>query len=117
MRIWDALQQWLCTPSDPSLMNARWQHLIILDPRMRLHTLSFVRTAAYSSHHLSYCLSQRKAEAGPSRAWNSLQLRSKRNQHSRWGRPFSSIICNERFRLTANSTLAQIFFVRSLSGN
>ena len=23
----------LCTPSDPNLMNARWQHLIILDPR------------------------------------------------------------------------------------
>jgi len=37
----------LCTPSDPNLMNARWQHLIILDPRTRIRTLAYYSLARY----------------------------------------------------------------------
>ena len=39
MRTWDELQQWLCTQSDPSLMNAGWTRLIILDQRTVLSYL------------------------------------------------------------------------------
>jgi len=53
----------LCTPSDPNLMDARWQHLIILDPRTRPRTLLFLRPIP-SNSPLAAFVSHTKKERG-----------------------------------------------------
>jgi hypothetical protein len=68
MRICDPLQQWLCTHPDPS---ARSQRLIILDPRMYLHTLFFVRMATCNPPRVAIVSPTTKTQTS-----NALQLRS-----------------------------------------
>ena len=108
----------LCTPSDPNLMNARWQHLIILDPRTRLRTLLFVRAIASNSPSSPLYLTQRKRGVGPSQTVAYPPATVQTLQHSTWemedpAHPFLSFIIRcKRFRLMTNSILAQIFPTR-----
>jgi len=57
----------LCTPSDPNLMNARWKHLIILDPRTRLRPSLSLRPMASNSPSppLSHTRAKNKERGGP----------------------------------------------------
>ena len=104
----------LCTPSDPSLMNARWLYLIALDPRMYLHTLFFVRTIPCSFQLVSF-------HPNSSSTWKAssacrtpcITFHTSRHKHMGQRGPCPSFTTYyKRFRLTTN-ILAQIFFARS----
>ena len=96
-------------------MNARWLHLITLDPRMYLHTLFFVRTIPCSFPLVSLHPSSSSAWRAPS-AYRTpcITFHTPRHKHMGQRGPCPSFItCYKRFRLTTNSILAQIFFARS----
>ena len=103
----------LCTPSDPNLMNARWQHLIILDPRTRLRTLLFVRAVVLIFPLAAFVSHTNKERGRPSQTVDNPQAMVQTHQHSMWEKgdpahPFLSfIICCKRFRLMTNSILAK----------
>lgn len=99
-------------PSDPKLMNARWQRLIILDPRTCLHTLFLVCIIACQS---PFHLTQNKGLVVPQfileRPHDHCRQNTLKIQHSTQkmqGPRISFITHHKRFRLIPNTVLAQI---------
>ena len=110
MRIWDALQQWLCTPSDPRLMNARSQRLIILDPRM-----CFTPYSLYVLCQLVFFLSAQRVSCfavqprTPPATATMAQTRQQSCTALRTSHRIHSSSATEDFASIPNSILAQIF--------